>query len=293
MEAVVGDREEGHRQLLTEGVAVAEAHPVEHGPAVEQAGEGTDQIEEGLGAEHAGVAACVDRGVVQVADGALGGLVDAAGKVEVVGSVGQAHGAGAAGLAARLLGLGIEIHAGGGEALHAAGASAVEVQALAAALGQAVVGHGADGRMALQQLALRIPQGLQQAEDRPAGAQRLIQLGQGGRGQGREGRRVVGVAEGAGGPGAAQGLLQALRGEVGGAGDSHQTVVVPHAHRDRTALGSLHLLGLAPVHLHGGVGAAGGAQVPPADSLACGQLVELGAQLFGIKRARSAVGRRR
>jgi hypothetical protein len=160
MEAVVGDREEGHRQRLAEGLTLAQAHAVEHGAGIEQAGEGADQIQEGLRTEHAGVTPCFDRGVVQVADGALGRLFNAARQIEVVDPIGQAHGAGAAWFAAALFRLGVEIHAGGGEPLLAAGAGAVEINPLAAPLSQPVVGHGADGRMARQQLALGISQGV-------------------------------------------------------------------------------------------------------------------------------------
>ena len=75
-------------------------------------------------------------------DGALRRLFDAAGDVEVVGAVGQAHRTAAARFAARLLGAGVEVEAGGGEALLAAGAGAVEIDAFAAGVAHGGIGTG-------------------------------------------------------------------------------------------------------------------------------------------------------
>ena len=83
VKAVVVDREKRGRQLLAERLPAAEADPIKDGPGVKQAAEGPDQIEEGFRTKHAGVVAGVDGGVVEVGDGALGRLVNAAGNVEV------------------------------------------------------------------------------------------------------------------------------------------------------------------------------------------------------------------
>ena len=211
VQAVVVDGEEGHRQALADGVLLAEADPIEHRAGVEEVAEGADQVQEGLGTEDAGVAAGLHRGVVQVADGALGGLVDAAGNVEVRGAVGQANGTGAARFAATLLSSCVEVDAGGGQLLLAAGPLAVEVDALAAALRQAVVGHGADGLVATEQVLLSGLELLEQFENALGLVQRLIQGGQGRCRQGREGRGLLGVAECCCIPGAGEGPLQSAR----------------------------------------------------------------------------------
>ena len=184
MQAVVVDRQERHRQLLTDRLAVAEADAVEHGAGIEQAAEGADQIKEGLGAEYTGVAAGLDRGVVEVGDGALGGFVDTAGDVELTCAVAQPYGSGAAGFAARLLGAGVEVEAGGGEALLAAGTGAVEINAFAAAFRQAVVGNRADSAVATEQLPFGVLQRVEQLQDAARFMQRLIQVRQGRCGQG-------------------------------------------------------------------------------------------------------------
>ena len=57
----------------------------------------------------------------------------------------------------------------------AAGAIAVEVEPLAAALGQAVVGNCANGLVAIQQLALGILEGGEQVENRLGPVDRLFQ----------------------------------------------------------------------------------------------------------------------
>ena len=83
VEAVVVDGEKRCRQLLAQRILAAQAHPIEDGPGVKQAAEGANQIQEGFRTKHAGVMAGVDGGVVQVGDGALGRLVNAAGNIEV------------------------------------------------------------------------------------------------------------------------------------------------------------------------------------------------------------------
>ena len=283
VEAVVVDREERHRQLVTERLAMAEAHPIQHRSGVEQAAEGPDQIKKSLRAEQAGVMAGVDRGVVEVGDGALGGFVDAAGHVEQGGAVGQPDGTTAAGFAARFLGPGIEIKAGGAQPLLTAGTIAVEVDPLAAALGQAVVGNRADRGVAREQIPLGVLERGQQAEDAHRLHQRLVEAFERCGGKRRKRRGVVGIAVGAGFLGAGQGAGQACRREIGGAGDPHQAIPVPDPHGDRAALGALELLRLAPVHLNRGVGAAGGAEIPALDAQFGGEPLELAGQLGGIQ----------
>ena len=147
-----------------------------------------------------------------MADGELGRLINAAGQVERRGAIGQPHSAGAAGLATLLFRPCIQVNARSALQLLTAGPFAVQVDVLTDPLGQAVVGHGANGRVAPQQLGLRIPQGCQQFEDAERFLQRLLQGLQGSGGQGRKLRGVCGIAETGRLLGTAQGALQAALG---------------------------------------------------------------------------------
>ena len=266
MQPVVLQVEKGHCQRLAKAFPVAQADAIEHGAGVEHAAESRDQIQKRLRTEHTGVATRADWRVVEVADGELGRLIDAAGQVERRGAIGQAHRAGAARLATLLFRPGIQVNARSALQLLTAGPVAVQVDVLTDPLGQAVVGHGANGLVAPQQLGLRIPQGFQQFEDAERFVQGLLQGLQGSGGQGRKLRGVCGIAETGRLVGSAQGSLQAGLGEIRCAGDAHQAGCIPYPQGDRAALGSLHLLGLTPIHLHRGVAAAGGPQIPLANA---------------------------
>ena len=137
--------------------------------------------------------------------------------------------------------------------------------------------------MALQQLGFRLLEGIQQRKDAQRLLQRLIQRRQGGGGQRREGRHIVGVAEVAGGTGTGHGPGQARIGKIGGGGDAHQSRPVPDPQGDGAALGPFHLLGVTAVNLDRGVGAAASPQVPAAHSFVFGQGLQSLAQGRHIK----------
>ena len=165
----------------------------------------------------------------------------------------------------------------------AAGAIAVEVKPLAAALGQAVVGNRANGLVAIQQLALGVLEGGEQVENRLGPVDRLLQGRQRCCGQGRKGWGLIGIAEGTGIAGTFEGLGEAWAREIGCAGHPHESVAVPDPHGDGTALGPFHLLGLAPIHLNRCIGAAGRAQIPLVDPRAAGKLLEVIPELDGVE----------
>ena len=77
------DGQKGYGQLLAQRFLTTQTDPIEDGPGVKEVAESPNQIEEGFRTKHAGVVACVNGGVVEVGDGALGRLVNAAGNVEV------------------------------------------------------------------------------------------------------------------------------------------------------------------------------------------------------------------
>ena len=88
----------------------------------------------------------------------------------------------------------------------AAGAIAVEVKPLAAALGQAVVRDRADGLVAIQQLALGILEGGEQVENGLGLMDRLLERRKRSCGQGGKGWGLIGIAEGTGIAGTFEGL---------------------------------------------------------------------------------------
>ena len=216
-------------------------------------------------------------------DGAIGRFLHTTAEIQLAGAVGQTDGTTAARLAPAFLRPGIEVEAGGAEPLLAAGPVAVQVETFTEPLRQAVVGDGFDGRMAGEQIRFDTLEGGEQIEDVGEGTDRLLQGSQRRFRQGREGGHIVGIAEGARITGAGEGPLQTRGREIGGAGHADQTVTIPDADGDGAALRPFQLLGTAPIHLHGEVGAAGRAEIPAVDTGPLGQLMELFTEGAGIE----------
>ncbi len=96
MTGVIPEAEEGHRHRFTEGLALGEAEALENRSGVEQIAEGPHQIEKRLWTEHAGIRARVNRGVIEMGNGQLSGLVDTALNIKFIGAMSEANGSSAA-----------------------------------------------------------------------------------------------------------------------------------------------------------------------------------------------------
>ena len=86
--------------------------------------------------------------------------------------------------------------------------------------------------------------------------------------QGGKARNIVWIAEDTRLMSTHQGFLQACIREIGCAGDTNQTLLIPDPNSDGTALSRLQLLGFSAINLHRGTAAAAGSEIPLCDSFA-------------------------
>ena len=224
-----------------------------------------------------------DRSIIQMADGAINGLADAALNIQFAAAKTQTNSSSTAGLTTCFLRPRVEIQAGLG-ALHLAQCSlTVEIEALGQGFRQSVVGDGLDRGVTTQQIGFRIPKGVQQGEDSLARLKWSIELGEWSCGQGGELRDVLGIAKTAGRMGSHQGLLQAAIGEVGGASDSYQAIAVPNPDGDGAPLRCLELFGFTTIHLNGAIVTAGGTKIPTTNAFARGEGLKAIPEIRGVE----------
>ena len=190
MKTIIHEREEWHRQLLTEAFAAAEADPIQNSPGAEHAAEGTDQGEKGFRGEAHPVGAGLNRLVGQMVDSSLNCFIDASSPRAMR-------------MAPELRGLrplsrpGTD-KAGLGPFHGADGTVAVEVKTGGKGLGKPVVRNGLDGWVTVEKLSFCRSQLLEQRQDALAGLQGAIQIRQRSRRQGGKLRHIIGIAEGTG-----------------------------------------------------------------------------------------------
>ena len=133
VQTIVVQIEKWHGELLAKRFLAAKADAIQNGSGIHHAAKGTEQVQERLRCETDQITTGIDWLVIEMADGAFGGFLNAATQIKISTAERHAYGPTAAWFSATFFGTGIQVEAGL-RALHVAECPlAVEVNPFAIA----------------------------------------------------------------------------------------------------------------------------------------------------------------